>query len=257
MNDAPRVDGDTFPPSRTLLLCGSQRVGSTLLCDDLNATGVLGHPKESFNPVAVAPSAAAWGVAAELESEDYARAAVRAGTSSNGVFSTKLMWDLVEAGSSPSQIENGGPTLDLPNDLFPEPRAVVLTRRDKLATAASQARAATTGEWSRAVGAAAAAFDADVVPLEVVDRFHELAHRAETGWLDLLERSGIPYRSFVYEDWIGRRPETVRSIANWFGVGPVRIPQHDRFAVQRDQQNDTLMRRWRQVRGVCRHGCTA
>jgi trehalose 2-sulfotransferase len=81
---------------RSYVLCGTPRTGSTLLCSLLSSTGVLGRPESYFRE----PDEVAWAAKFGLATEDghvwdyraFVKAAVSAGTSSNGVFGVRIMW---------------------------------------------------------------------------------------------------------------------------------------------------------------------
>lgn len=80
---------------KKIIICATQRSGSTLLCKELEATGVLGRPKEFYLKAATLSSKA--------EANDFIAMMTSAGTTENGVFAVKLMqdqWHLVEKAHS-------------------------------------------------------------------------------------------------------------------------------------------------------------
>ena len=107
-------------PDRAYLVCATQRSGSTLLCSLLTATGVAGRPREYFEAVAatgrpphpgdyldglepvgndprddprppVAPDYSALDGVADYR--EHLRRTLAAGTTDNGVFAAKLMFN--------------------------------------------------------------------------------------------------------------------------------------------------------------------
>ena len=92
-------------PERTYLICANQRSGSNLLCRALSDTGVAGYPDEYFltgPPEAFPPGWKFWeeGPLAERhgvsDRRSYRDLAYRVGSTPNGVFGAKLMWNNVQ-----------------------------------------------------------------------------------------------------------------------------------------------------------------
>lgn len=70
-------------PQRKIVICATQRTGSTLLCQDLTGTGVLGKPREHFLPWHNHPDS--------LDLRRDLRRILKVGSTENGVFAVKLM----------------------------------------------------------------------------------------------------------------------------------------------------------------------
>lgn len=76
---------------KKIIICATQRSGSTLLCKELEATGVLGKPKEFYLKAAT--------ISSKTEASDFIAMMTLAGSTENGVFAVKVMqdqWSLVE-----------------------------------------------------------------------------------------------------------------------------------------------------------------
>jgi LPS sulfotransferase NodH len=92
-------------PSCSYLICANQRSGSTLLSRALSDTGVAGHPEEYFldgPPEAFPTGWRFWeeGLVAHRhggvnDRREYLQLVYRVGTTDNGVFGAKLMWNNV------------------------------------------------------------------------------------------------------------------------------------------------------------------
>ena len=82
------------PPTRAYLLIGYPRTGSSVLAQALAATGVLGIPQEYFWRGLEARHATEMGLPAPTDETypPYLGAALRFGTTPNGVFGAKLFW---------------------------------------------------------------------------------------------------------------------------------------------------------------------
>src|SRR5579864_9417497 len=79
----------TMQPQISYLVCGTPRCGSSLLCEALKNTGVAGRPEEYFWRGDESFWRERWGVSTY---EEYLTRAIEQGTTSNDVFSAKLMW---------------------------------------------------------------------------------------------------------------------------------------------------------------------
>lgn len=233
-----RIRGTTYPPARALLVCASPRVGSTLVCDELARTGVLGYPKEYFFPASEQACAEAWGLSdPELDPVGYRRAVLRDGTSPNQLFAAKIMWSQLPhlthrlghcPDRAPTAIREG----------FPLPSALVLSRRDRVAAAVSEHRAELTGLWSATAGGPSRNPAVQDFDIRRVAELHDLQHRADEGWPLLLSEAGVPYRQHYYEDW---QPDPFPVAADAAALLGMELPRPtgppSALVPQRDQTN--------------------
>ena len=172
-------------PMLSYLVCATPRSGSTLLCHELDQTGVAGHPEEYFEALrhsglprrpheyfdpdrhaniverlafrempdgtAAAPSPL-W----HPETYDeYLTWALAEGTTPNGVFGAKLMWGyLGDFAELLRGIEGmtGRPLPELLARAFPGLRYVQITREDKVRQAGALWKAVQTQAWKREAG---------------------------------------------------------------------------------------------------------
>jgi LPS sulfotransferase NodH len=184
-----------------LIVCATQRSGSTLLCELLKATGVAGIPNEYFQcfkdtglvdqPRQYLAGVTDPEVLALLPPLDPGvpetsfdfEAVRRAGTTPNGVFGAKIMWSHTED----LWARLGGRTLE---DVFGPLRYVQVIRRDKLAQAVSLWTAIQTQVWRFG----------DQPQAEPVYSFAAIRHLV--GWLEAGERG--------WTEWLrGREPDVV------------------------------------------------
>jgi LPS sulfotransferase NodH len=198
-----------------LIVCATQRSGSTLLCELLKATGVAGVPNEYFQHfkdtgLADQPRQYLAGLDDEFtlsllpeldpgvpETSFDFEAVRRAGTTPNGVFSAKIMWS-----HTPDLWRRlDGRTLE---DVFGPLRYVQVVRRDKVAQAVSLWTAIQTQAWS----------SNDVPQREPVYSFAAIRHLV--GWLAAGERGWTQWLKgrdpdvVVFEDFV-RDPEPLIS----------------------------------------------
>jgi LPS sulfotransferase NodH len=164
-------------PDRAYIVCSTQRSGSTYLCRLLASTGVAGNPQEYFEAraetglpphpgyfLAGLPRTGA-GIRDDpraTDAPDYSdlrtvdgweahlERTFRLGTTSNGVFGTKLMFnqlpDVEQHATALTDLAGltGAALLDR---LFADPRYVWMRRRDKVRQAISLWRALQTRVW--------------------------------------------------------------------------------------------------------------
>jgi LPS sulfotransferase NodH len=129
-------------PTRSYLVCASQRSGTTLLCRALTDTGLAGRPDEYF--LAVGPEDEAQWPAWEhglfgtrhraRDREDYLAIVYDLGTTPNGTFGAKLMWNNLRWAVAKFQEMprfRGLDRVEVLRAAFPELRVVHVTRRDR------------------------------------------------------------------------------------------------------------------------------
>ncbi len=141
------------------LICANARCGSTLLCRALSDTGIAGHPDEYYvtGPLeAFAPGATFWedgplarqhGVSGR---EEFLQLVYRIGSTPNGVFGAKFMWNYVGwAVENFQEIQRfSRSTVDeIFAHMFPSLQVVHVIRRDRLRQAISWLRAAEEEVW--------------------------------------------------------------------------------------------------------------
>jgi LPS sulfotransferase NodH len=211
-------------PDRSLLVCANQRTGSTMLCRALTSTQVAGRPDEYFltvDPVQF-PQLRCWGDGSDMSYTDYLHSVYRQGTTENGVFAAKMMWNYVDLAAEAFQRVDGFAGLDrvgVFQRAFPSLRAVVLTRRDRLAQAVSWARAVQEDVWVVPAGnqverpLGPPVYDGELIGnlLRLIDWFEPL-------WPSFLDELEVPYIRLVYEDIIADLPGTVRQVCELLDV---------------------------------------
>jgi trehalose 2-sulfotransferase len=168
-------------PMLSYLVCATPRSGSTLLCHELDQTGLAGHPqeyfealrrsglprrpREYFDPERHPNIVERLAFREMLEGapkpnplwhpdtyDQYLAWALQEGTTPNGVFGAKLMWGyLGDFGELLRGIDGmgGRPLPELLARAFPGLRYVQITRRDKVRQAVSLWKAVQTQKWQR------------------------------------------------------------------------------------------------------------
>jgi LPS sulfotransferase NodH len=172
-------------PMLSYLVCATPRSGSTLLCQELDKTGLAGHPQEYFealrrsgvprrpheyfDPERHPNIVERLAFREMLEGapkpnplwhpdtyDQYLEWALNEGTTPNGVFGAKLMWGYLGDFAELLRGIHGMAARSLPDLLsraFPGLRYVQITRRDKVRQAVSLWKAVQTQAWQLDAGA--------------------------------------------------------------------------------------------------------
>jgi trehalose 2-sulfotransferase len=250
-------------PRLSYLVAAGARSGSTLLCRALEDTGVAGRPEEYFltgPPEAFPPGWTFWeeGIFAlphgKMDREGYLDLVYRLGTTPNGVFGAKIMWNIV-----PHVLEKlwemprfaGLDRAETFHALFPNLRVIRLTRRDRVRQAVSWARAAQDGVWVVTDTEPAAPSAEPVYDRDFISGLEGLLVESEQGWPKLCAELGVTYLDVVYEDLVdpATYADTVRSVLDHLGVDQPEITiAPPRTHRQSDSINDDWVRRYTTTR---------
>ncbi len=250
------------------IICGTPRSGTTLLCEALWLTGVAGRPTEYFH---------AWATRTDGQpaprAEDLRR--VRAdGSSSNGVFGAKIMWEHFQDALRDLRAITGdreAPAHHLLETVFPGLHYIQTLRRDKVRQAVSLAKAVQSNHWAdlgrlsdepdkhRWIGdlAAASPFFAGQLT-NTLDESRRLANlrydfkqlagflrtirKNEEAWTRYFTEAGITPHTVVYEDMVSKYDETVIATLDYLEIERP-VPGASRPRIMRSQ-SDALNDEW-------------
>jgi len=184
------------PPRLSLFVCGVQRSGTWLLAHLLRSTGVAGRPAEYFSPDDLRRFRAEWGV---VRDDEYLARVLEEGTTPNGVFAAKLMWNTLESFLFRLRRlarEYDAADAEVIGRFFREPRYVWIRREDALAQAVSWAKAAQTGQYAAHQEATREpAFDFDQI-----DGLLHLARVHDGCWRRWFDAQGVVPLRVTYEE---------------------------------------------------------
>lgn len=214
---------------KTLIIASSERSGSHLLGQVLGATGCFGDPLEYMHPSHIKR----WMQALDADTAQKAMRAVQnRRTSPNGVFAVKMHYSHLTA--------LGG--MRVVKEVFPDPRVVVLRRRNTLKQAVSYAVAAKSGLWI------ADTADAESLPYNRGLIEWALAHsiREHANWRFDVLKSGLPILDIDHEEVVSDVPAAVKRVAGFLDVDvPAdRIPPHPVTRKQSSAINDAWLARF-------------
>ena len=163
------------------------------------------------------------------EFEGWFAYALQRGTSPNGVFGAKMMWNYFDdfRGRVRELPGLGDVTFNQALDaLFPQLRIVFVRRRDKVAQAVSLWKAIQTQQWRNEVEppgtTCAAEYDYRALK-HLVDELH----RWDARWEDWFHATGREPIRVIYEEFVNARAATVGRVLDALGIDP-REPEGDR-----------------------------
>jgi LPS sulfotransferase NodH len=239
----PRPSFDSY------LICATPRSGSTLLCGLLESSGVAGHPASYFNRVSLNDYADAWGIARPRGGridEAFLRAALTAGTTSNGVFGGRVMAETLPelvsglAAAAAAAPGPAGTDADLLGAHFGRLRFVHLRRRDAVAQAVSWARSLQTHFWhpgeAVAPGGQAPHYDE-----ELIGRLVGTIEKFEAQWTSWFAANSIVPCEVTYEELAADPPRTAHRVLDHLGV---EVPPDRQLVVGHRRQADRLNEDW-------------
>jgi len=255
----PRVEGISY------LVCATQRSGSTLLCELLKGTEVAGVPDEYFEalrstglprqPRQYFEDPTYFDIAARLapfvpgrhetpgEFEGWFDYILRRGTTRNGVFGAKMMWNYFDDFRARIAELPGLESLWLNqalDEVFPNLRIVFVRRRDKVAQAVSLWRAIQTQQWRVETDASDDQHHAKYDYRALKFLIDEL-HRWDARWEDWFHATGREPIRVIYEEFVDSRAATVGRLLDALGIDPPE-PEGERGRMTR--QADELSADW-------------
>lgn len=228
-------------PRLSVLVCATPRSGSSLLCEALANSGLVGQPFEYFNAVRMRSLASRWNAPDQAA---YLGELFERTSTPNGVFGAKLApHDLSLVLEGLRDLAGPGPSdAELLADAFPAARYVWITRADKVRQAISLERANQTGQWGDIgvrlpLALARPRFDRDAIE----DRLRLIAEY-ETAWLERFAAAGVEPVRVAYEEVAADHEGSARRVLDELGI---EVPGDLVFGPRRlRRQADALNDRW-------------
>src|SRR3954449_3380721 len=284
---------------RSYLVCATQRSGSTLVCQALKDTGVAGRPEEYFEALQhsgrprrpgeyftgvealsilthlgeherrgaddPAPRSPLWSRTAY---DRYLEWAVEQGTTENGVFGAKLMWNYL--GDFVSLLRNIPEHRDLPlaellPTVFPDLTFVRVVRANKVRQAVSLWKAVQTATWREdhagadvasieGNGAAYQSFIEEHRPqlrfhYRAIDHLLDQLLLEEASWDAFFEHSGIKPVLVLYENFAADYETSTHHLLERLGLSCSEDFEFEpRMKRQSDRINDDWTKRYCELR---------
>ncbi|MEO8243197.1 MAG: Stf0 family sulfotransferase [bacterium] len=231
-----------------LILCATPRSGSTLLCALLRSSGVAGWPESWFRPQDMGEFAADWRIARADGSyvwSDYLTAARAAGSSANGVFAVRVMWDHLAPLARRLGVD--GVTPALLERTFGPCRYVLLTRGDLVAQAVSRQKAEVSGMWHLGIEEALHP-RRPVYDFAAISGYIAEAEADERAWDAWFARHDILPLRLRYEPLSAAPEETARRVLRHLDL-PDDVPMSARNIRMADSVSANWAARYRAERG--------
>jgi LPS sulfotransferase NodH len=259
-------------PRLSYLVCANQRSGSSMLCAALGDTGVAGRPSEYFitgDPEAFPPGWKFWEegpLAVEHGVRDrraFLDLVSRVGSTANGVFGAKLMWNnvrwVVERFRELDEYAELS-RADVFRRAFPNLHVVHLVRRDLLRQAVSWARAAQDEVWVVWDGERPASAAEPVYDPMLMGNLVGLLEEGEREWRLLYRELGVTPYEVAYEDLLDPDgyERNLRGILEHLGVAAPAVLPPLRTVRLGDALNDEWVARFTEERATrCSPGAVA
>lgn len=218
---------------------------------------MAGHPDEYFltgPPEAFPPDWRFWeeGPLAQAhgvtDRRSYLDLVYRLGSTPNGVFGAKLMWNnvvWVVAKFTEMPEFSGMTRSEVFGAVFPDLRVIHLVRHDRVRQAVSWARAAQEGVWLVSETEPARPVTEPHYDFEFISNLEGLIRDGEEGWHHLYAELGVVPHEVVYEDLTEpeRYSDTVTGVLNHLGLEADVIPA-PRTHRRADHVNDKWAERY-------------
>jgi trehalose 2-sulfotransferase len=232
-------------PQISYVICAVQRSGSFLLCEALKNTGLAGFPEEYFlngEGWEDSPWARQHGVKSR---RDYLDLVFEQGTSSNGVFGTKVMWNYFQTMLKSLQElpeYTGLNASQLMASLFPNVHYIWIIRRDKVRQAVSWAKAGQTDVYALHKGESPAPTREPTFDFAFIDQLYHLIEEGEAGWQRFFEACGVQPFKVAYEELVEAYEPTALRTLDYLNIS---YPKNLVFGERRMQkQADALNDFW-------------
>lgn len=212
-------------PTTFYCVAATARSGSTYLCRQLWATGLMGAPAEYFNYHGMLLR-----MAARLQPRTlyhYLKLLLALRTSPNGVFGFHAHWEHFQFLAHARMLPN-----------LPGLRFIHIERLDRLAQAVSMAKAEQTGQWS-------ARSDSRRQPVYRAEHIRSCLARIERwnrSWNTLFERWGISPVRVTYESLVADPTAVIDGVLTAFGL--VRDPARRIDIPAPLRQSDAVNAEW-------------
>jgi len=235
----------TVPELDSYLICATPRTGSTLLCGLLTSSGVAGLPASYFNRRGLHHYADDWRIARPHDGRidaAYVRAALAAGTTSNGVFGGRIMAETLPeliadlAGADPS----AGTDVEVLSEYFGRLEYVHLRRRDVVAQAVSWAKALQTHFWHPGEAVEPGGRDPHYDE-ELIGRLVATIEKFEAAWTSWFAAHGIVPCEVSYEELAADPLSAAHKVLDHLGL---LLPPDRQLVVGHRRQADRVNEDW-------------
>jgi len=195
-----------------------------MLAHGLRVTGVAGRPEEYFWEDLRPAYAKHWGLSPEVSQRRFLRAAIRAGTTPNGMFGAKVHWFELQQLLWRLRQDSGAQrrsARQLVDEALAKPSFVRLVREDKVRQALSYHKALVSGEWWRAGQSQPVKRAVGSVDFRLVWELESLLASHERLWTRFFAQHRITPLVVTYEELCVNYTEVLRRVLTFIGVGRI------------------------------------
>jgi LPS sulfotransferase NodH len=233
-------------PKISYVICAVQRSGSFLLCEALKNTSLAGVPEEYFLNNEEGWEDGTWARQHGVKTRaDYLNLVFEKGTTPNGVFGTKVMWNYFLTMVKNLQELPAYQGMEAPQlmaSLFPNVHYIWIVRRDKVRQAVSWAKAGQTDVYGWPKGETPVPKREPFFDFEFMDLLHNLIIEGEVCWQSFFEACGVQPFKVEYENLVEAYEPTALRILDYLKVS---YPKNLAFGERRLQkQADALNEAW-------------
>ena len=224
---------------RSYLICTTPRTGSNFLCEVLRSSGLAGYPDDYFwNPPF-------WYGRWQVSTfSAYLERLLHEGTSPNGIFGCKMMWDYL-GDLLPQLVGHAVMETMTPHEIlaatFPNLQYVWLRRRDTIRQGISYYRALETRIW-RSTDRGTEPVADPPFNAQAIESLVQLCTWEDREWHDLFQRAGITPLVVSYEELAASPQGVAAAIVAFLGLPPAPSLEGRAWAHQR--QADALTESW-------------
>ncbi|MGH8545838.1 MAG: Stf0 family sulfotransferase [Gammaproteobacteria bacterium] len=235
------------------IVCATPRSGSSLLSEALKNTSLAGRAKEYFDQKSESIWRTKWGISS---SSDYFRWISDRGTSANGVFGAKIMWEQMAycvrlLRQLPQyQRYNYNNVPELISTVFPNVSYIWIMRRDKVRQAVSNDIAIQTRNYAWVGDEKPASDRRAIFNFNRLDYLHDRIIAADNAWQQYFTEAGVTPFKVVYEEFVEGFEQTIRAILEHLSIHMPPNHTFDRPKLKRmaDALNDEWARRYNEIK---------
>ena len=204
------------------VICAVQRSGSFLLCEALKNTGLAGMPEEYFLTHEGENWEEGWWAKQHgaTSRPAFLDLVLEKGTTANGVFGAKLMWNYLHDAIDHFQELPTYQELEAAEVLskfMPNLHYIWMVRGDKVRQAVSWMIAAQTGIYA-AWQAEGKSVPEPVFDFEQIDLLYNLVLEGEAGWQAYFESIGVVPLKIIYEELVDSYEATALQVLDYLSV---------------------------------------
>jgi trehalose 2-sulfotransferase len=232
-------------PNTSYMVCFTPRSGSTLLCEMLYNTGIAGQPDEYFEVGDKPIWEKSWGVSTSAE---YLVAAIKQGTTPNGVFGTKIGWsELIDLADELKQRPEYSEfsVYDRLNAVFPNLHYIWIKRENKVRQAISLVKAKQTGIWTVTADSSPRPMGKPAFSFQLIDLMAYELEAQDAAWERYFKKYNIQPFVVVYEELVANPEKTALQILRELGIPTEQVTfAPNRLKQQADAESEEWVQRY-------------